>query len=107
MPHAAPEISQRDTEVDLGVSFNDKSQSPDIPGASLRVVLLWHTAPLPTQSKVPDSYALRAYTEELLVSLNVQAQAPYDPSQALLDSHMLSLRAYMEMLLASFNGQEG
>ena len=106
MPHAATQLSQRAAEVALGVSFNAQSQAPDIPGASSRAVLLRHTAPLPAQSKAPDSYALRAYTEELLGSLNAQAQVPYDMSQALLDSHMLSLRAYMEMLLASFNAQE-
>jgi hypothetical protein len=51
-------------------------------------------------------YALRAYTEELLGSLNAQAQAPDDPSPALLDFQLLSLRAYMEVLLDSFNAQE-
>ncbi len=83
------------------VGSSTQSQAPDIPGASSRAVFLRHTAPLPAQSKAPDSYALCVYTEELLVSLNVQTQAPYNPSQALLDYHMLSLRAYMEILLAS------
>jgi hypothetical protein len=41
-----------------------------------------------------------------LGSLNAQAQAPDDPSQILLDFHLLSLRVYMEMLLTSFNAQE-
>jgi hypothetical protein len=59
-----------------------------------------------SQAWFSDSYALRACTEELLGSLNAQAQAPYDMSQALLDSHMLSLHAYMEILLGSFNDQE-
>jgi len=106
MRQAAPQLFQRAAEVALGVSFNAQSQAPDIPGASSRAAFLRHTAPLQTQSKAPDSYALRAYTEELLGSLNAQAQAPDDPSQTLLDFHLLSLRAYMEMLLASFNAQE-
>jgi hypothetical protein len=67
---------------------------------------LRHIAPSQAQPKAPDSYALRAYTEELLGSLNAQAQAPDDPSPSLLDFQLLSLRAYMEMLLASFNAQE-
>jgi hypothetical protein len=106
IPHEDPQLSHQAAEVTLGVSFNDQSQAPDIPGASSRAVFLRHTAPLPAQSKVPNSYALRTCTEEILVSLNAQGQAPYDPSQALLDYHMLSLRAYMEILLASFNVQE-
>ena len=45
--------------------------------------------------------------QQLLTSLNVQAQAPDDPSQTLVsDFHLLSLRAYMEELSASFNAQD-
>ena len=82
-------------------------QAPDIPGASSRALLLRHTASLQAQSKAPDIYSLRAYTEELASSLNAQAQAPDDPSQTLVsDFHFLSLRAYMEELSASFNAQD-
>jgi len=42
-----------------------------------------------------------------LVSLNAQAQSPDDPSQTLAsDFHLLSFRAYMEELSASFNAQD-
>ena len=105
-PNADPQLFQRAAEVALGVSFNAQSQAPDIPGASSRAVFLRHTASLQAQSKAPDLYALRAYTEELLGSLNAQAQVPDDPSPALLDFQLLSLRAYMEMLSDSFNDQE-
>ncbi len=37
-----------------------------------------HTVSLQAQSKAPDILSLRAYTEELLASLNAQAQAPDD-----------------------------
>ena len=39
-------------------------------------------------------------------SLNAPAQVPDDTSLALLDFQLLSLRAYMVMILASFNAQE-
>jgi hypothetical protein len=58
---------------------------------------LRHTFSLQAQSKAPDICSLRAYTEELLASLNAQAQAPDDPSQTFSsDFHLLSLRAYMK-----------
>ena len=42
-----------------------------------------------------------------MASLNAQAQAPDDPSKTLVsNSHLLSLRAYMEELSASFNAQD-
>jgi hypothetical protein len=75
-----PADTECSEEVALGVSFNTQSQAPDIPGASSRAAFLRDTASLQAQSKAPDSYALRAYTEELLGSLNAQAQAPDDPS---------------------------
>jgi hypothetical protein len=68
---------------------------------------LRHTASLQAQSKAPDIYSLRESTEELLASLNAQAQAPDDPSQILAsDFHLLSLHAYMEELSDSFNVQD-
>ena len=103
---AVPQLFHRAAEVALGVSFNVQSQVSDIPGASSRAAFLRHTASLQAQSKAPDIYSLRAYTEEFLASLNAQAQAPDDPSLILLDFHLLSLRAYMEMLLTSFHAQE-
>jgi hypothetical protein len=107
MPQAAPQLFQRAEVVALGVSFNAQSQVPDIPGASSRIPSLRHTASLQAQSKAPDIYSLRASTEELLASLNSQAQAPDDPSQILAsDFHLLSLRAYMEEFSASFNAQD-
>jgi hypothetical protein len=107
MPQVAPQIFQRVEVVALGVSFNAQSQAPDIPGASSRVAFLRHTASLQTQSKVPDIYSLRSSTEEILASLNDQAQVPDDPSQILAsDFHLLSLRAYMEELSGSFNTQD-
>jgi hypothetical protein len=107
MPQAAPQLFQRPVEVVLGVSFNAQSQGPDIPGVSSHAPVLRHTASLQSQPKAPDIYALYAYTGELLTSLNVQAQAPDDPSQTLSsDFHLLSLRAYMEELSVSFNTQD-
>jgi hypothetical protein len=107
MPQAAPQLFQRASEVALGVSFNAQSQAPDIPGASSRAAVLRHTASLQAQPKAPDIYALRAYTGELLASLNDQAQTPENPSQTLAsDFHLLSLRPYMEELSASFNAQD-
>jgi hypothetical protein len=106
MPQAAPHLFQRAVEAALGVSFNAQSQTPDIPGDSSRALLFRHTASLQAQPKSPDILSLRAYTEELLSSLNAQDQAPDDPSKTLvLNSHWLSLRAYMEELSASFNAQ--
>jgi hypothetical protein len=87
---------------------NNKSQSPDIPGASSRADFFRHTTSFRDQSKDPDIYSLRSYTEELLASLNAQAQsqAPDDPSQTLAsDFHLLSLCAYMEELSAFCNAQ--
>jgi hypothetical protein len=107
MTQAAPRLFQRAAEVALGVSFNAQSQAPDIPGASSRSPFLWHTVSVQTQSKAPDICSLRAYTEDLLASLNAQAQAPDDPSQTLVsDSHLLSLRRYMEEFSASLNTQD-
>jgi hypothetical protein len=107
MPQTVPQLFHRAEVVTFGVSFNAQSQEPDIPGASSRVAFLWHTAPLQTQSKAPDIYSFLTSTEELLASLNAQAQAPDDPSQILAsDFHFLSLRAYMEELSASFNTQD-
>jgi hypothetical protein len=104
MTQAAPRLFQRTAEVALGVSFNAQSQTPDIPGASSRSLLLRHTASLQDQSKTPDILSPRVYTEELLASLNAQAQAPDNPSKTLVsDSHFMSLRAYMEELSASLN----
>jgi hypothetical protein len=95
----AARLFQRAAEVALGVSFNAQSQAPDIPGASSRALLLRHTASLQAQSKAPGILSLRAYTEDLLASLNAQAQAPDNPSKTLVsDSHLLSLRTYMEEL---------
>jgi hypothetical protein len=83
------------------------SQAPDIPGDSSRTLLLRHTVSLQAQPKAPDILSLRAYTEELLASLNAQDQAPDDPSKTLVsNSHLLSLRAYMEELSVSFNSQD-
>jgi hypothetical protein len=48
-------------------------------------------------SKAPDIISLRAYSEQLLGSLNAQAQAPDDA---------LSLRAYIEILWDSFHAQD-
>ena len=93
----AARLFQRAAEVALGVSFNAQSQAPDIPGASSRALLLRQTASLQAQSKAPDILSLRAYTEELLASLNAQAQAPDDA---------LSLRAYIEILWDSFHAQD-
>jgi hypothetical protein len=107
MPQAAPHLFQGAAEVALGVSFNSQSQTPDIPGVSSRAPFLRHTVSVQAQSKAPDICSLRAYTEELLASLNAQAQAPDDPSQTLVwDFHLLSLLTYMEDLSASFNTQD-
>jgi hypothetical protein len=107
MTQAAPHLFQRAAEVALGISFNAQSQAPDIPGASSSALLLWHTAPVQTQFKVPDIRSLRSYSEEFLASLNAQAQAPDDPSQTFSsDFHLLSLCAYMEELSVSFNTQD-
>ena len=107
MTQAAPRLFQRAVEVALGVSFNAQSQTPDIPGASSRTLLLRYTASLQAQSKAPDILSLSAYTEEVLASLNAQAQALDDPSKTLVsDSHLLSLREYMEELSASLNAQD-
>ena len=107
MPQTVPQLFQRATEVALGVSFNAQSQAPDIPGASSCAAFLRHTASLQAQSKAPDIYSLRAYTEEFLASLNAQAQAPDDPSQTKApDIHLLSFHASMEELSASFNAQD-
>jgi hypothetical protein len=107
MTQAAPHLFQRAAEVALGVSFNDQSQTSDIPGVSSRAPFFRHTVSVQAQSKAPDICSVRAYTEELLASFNVQAQAPDDPSQTLVsDFHLLSLRAYMEELSASFNAQD-
>ncbi len=81
MPQTVPQLFQRAAELALGVSLNAQSQVPDIPGALSRTTFLRYTSSLQTHSKTPDIYSLRSYTEELLVSLNAQAQAPDDSSQ--------------------------
>jgi len=97
MLQAGPHLFQWTEVVVLDVSFNDQSQTSDIPGVSSRVVFLWYTVSLQDLSKSPDIYSLLSYTEEILASLNAQAQSPDDPSQTLVsDCHLLSLRAYME-----------
>jgi hypothetical protein len=94
---AAPKYFARAEETALGASLNAQSQAPDIPGVSSRADFLRHTLSLQTQSKVPDIISLLVYSEQLLGSLNAQAQAPEDP---------LSLRAYIEMLWAPFHTQD-
>ena len=76
LPQAAPRLFQRAAEVALGVSFNAQSQAPDIPGASSRAAFLRHTFSFQAHSKTPDKIPLRAFTEEVLASLNAQAKAP-------------------------------
>ena len=86
---AAPKCFARAEENALGASLNAQSQAQDIPGGSSSADFLRHTLYFRAQSKAPDIISLRAYSEQLLGSLNAQAQAPDDP---------LSLRAYIEML---------
>ena len=96
-PRAAPKYFVRAEESALGASLNAQSQAQDIPGVSSRADFLRHTPSSQAQSKAPDIISLRAYSEQLLGSLNAQDQAPDDP---------LSLRAYLEMLWASFHAQD-
>ncbi len=81
----------------MGVSLNAQSQAPDIPGVSSSADFLRYTLSFQTQSKVPNIISLCAYSEHLLGSLNTQVQVPDDP---------MSLRAYIEMLWASFHVQD-
>jgi hypothetical protein len=96
-PRAAPKCFARAEENALGASLNAQSQAQDIPGGSSSADFLRHTLSFRAQSKAPDIISLRACSEQLLGSLNAQAQAPDDP---------MSLRAYIEMLGASFHAQD-
>ena len=81
----------------MGASLNAQSQAQDIPGGSSSADFSRHTLSFRAHSKAPDKISLRAYSEQLLGSLNAQSQAPDDP---------LSLRAYIGLLWASFHAQD-
>ena len=81
MPQGVPHLFHRATEVALGASFNTQSQVPDILSPSSCPVFSRHTTSFQVHSKDQDMYSLHAYTEDLLVSPNAQAQDPDDPSQ--------------------------
>jgi len=94
---AAPKCFARAEENALGASLNAQSQAQDIPGGSSSADFSRHTLSFRAHSKAPDKISLRAYSEQLLGSLNAQSQAPDDP---------LSLRAYIGLLWASFHAQD-
>jgi len=96
-PRAAPKCFARAEENALGASLNAQSQAQDIPGGSSSADFSRHTLSFRAHSKAPDKISLRAYSEQLLGSLNAQSQAPDDP---------LSLRAYIGLLWASFHAQD-
>jgi hypothetical protein len=94
---AAPKCFARAEENALGASLNAQSQAQDIPGGSSSADFSRLTLSFRAHSKAPDKISLRAYSEQLLGSLNAQSQAPDDP---------LSLRAYIGLLWASFHAQD-